>query len=366
VDFCWQAAGPLVTRTLADWGAEVIKIETAVRLDRVREYHHPPTGATVNTGRAGTVGASYRQKELPTNQKKERLLYAGENPPDGVVIYYWLKDKAEGDLMLMFTDESGQLIREFTSKKEEERKDDPRAAKQDEEGTEPHPTKEAGMNRFVWNLRYSDAIKIPGNKGRAGTEQLVAGPQVAPGAYNVELKVGDQTRSQSFNVLKDPRVSASDEDLIAQRDLLLQVRDKLSETHDTVLQIRHIREQANAWAKYVHDNVPNAEAIKAAAKKVSDDLCAIEDELIQIRSEDPRSFPTKLNTRLAALSSFADSADSHPPQQVYDVFNDLSQRIDEQIARYRQMVNEDIAAFNKLCRESGVEAILPKVKTDGK
>jgi crotonobetainyl-CoA:carnitine CoA-transferase CaiB-like acyl-CoA transferase len=50
VDFCWQAAGPLVTRTLADWGAEVIKIESAVRLDRVREYHHPPTGATVNTG----------------------------------------------------------------------------------------------------------------------------------------------------------------------------------------------------------------------------------------------------------------------------------------------------------------------------
>ncbi len=350
---------------IADGTAHLFKPRDTVRFKVYKGFGTKP-GAAVNYGRAGTVVYSYRQKELPTNQKKEQLLDAGENPPDGVVIYYWLKDKPEGDLTLTFSDESGQLIREFTSKKEEERKDDPRAEKNDEEDTDPHPTKEAGANRFVWNLRYADATKIPGNKGRAGTEQLVAGPQVAPGPYTVQLKVGDHTLTQSFAVLKDPRVSASDDDLIAQRDLLLQVRDKLSETHETILQIRHIRDQANAWAKYVDGNTQNSDAVKAAAKKLSDELCAIEDELIQIRSEDPRSFPSKLNSRLAALSSFADSADSRPPQQVHDVFNDLSQRIDEQLARYQQMVNEDIAAFNKLCRESGVEAILPKVKTDNK
>ncbi|MCA1553538.1 MAG: glycosyl hydrolase, partial [Chloroflexi bacterium] len=309
---------------------------------------------------------SYRQKELPTNQKKEKLLDAGENPPDGVVIYYWLKDKPEGEITLAFTDESGKVIREFTSKKEEEHKDDPRAEKNEEEDTEPHPTKEVGANRFVWNLRYADATKIPKNKGRAGTDALLAGPQVAPGTYKVQLKVGDQTLTQSFDVHKDPRVTASDADLIAQRDLLLQVRDKLSETHDTILQIRHIRDQANAWAKYVDGNTQNSDAVKAAAKKLSDELCTIEDELIQIRSEDPRSFPSKLNSRLAALSNFADAADSRPPQQVYDVFDDLSQRIDAQLARYQKTMNDDIAAFNQLCRESGVGAILAKVKTASK
>jgi hypothetical protein len=48
------------------------------------------------------------------------------------------------------------------------------------------------------------------------------------------------------------------------------------------------------------------------------------------------------------------------------VFEDLSKRIDAQMERYRQTLNQDIAAFNKLLRESGVDGILPKVKSDSK
>ena len=349
---------------IAKQSAHLFKPRQTVRFKTYKGYGmKPATGVAYRM--AGPVVYAYRQKELPSNEKKERLLDAGENPPDGVVVYYWLKEKPQGEITLTFSDSSGKVVHEFSSKKEPERVDDPRVEKKEEEDTEPHPTKEAGPSRFVWNLRYPEATKILGNKGRSGTDALLAGPQVSPGTYQVQLKVGDQTYSQSFELVKDPRVAATAEDLQMQFDLLKQVHSKLSETHDTILQIRHVREQANAWGKYVDGNA-NGEAIKQAAKKLSDELCAIEDELIQIRSEDPRSFPSRLNSRLAALASFADSADSRPPQQVYDVFEDLSKRIDAQMERYRQTLNQDIAAFNKLLRESGVDGILPKVKSDSK
>ena len=353
-----------LSEEIAKQPAHLFKPRQTVRFKTYKGYGmKPATGVAYRM--AGPVVYAYRQKELPSNEKKERLLDAGENPPDGVVVYYWLKEKPQGEITLTFSDSSGKVVHEFSSKKEPERVDDPRVEKKDEEDTEPHPTKEAGPNRFVWNLRYPEATKILGHKGRSGTDALLAGPQVAPGTYQVQLKVGDQTYSQSFELVKDPRVAATAEDLQMQFDLLKQVHGKLSETHDTILQIRHVREQANAWGKYVDGNA-NGEAIKQAAKKLSDELCAIEDELIQIRSEDPRSFPSRLNSRLAALASFADSADSRPPQQVYDVFEDLSKRIDAQMERYRQTLNQDIAAFNKLLRESGVDGILPKVKSDSK
>ena len=50
IDFCWMIAGPLTTRLLADLGAEVIKVESAARIDRIREVGvQPPDVHTIDT-----------------------------------------------------------------------------------------------------------------------------------------------------------------------------------------------------------------------------------------------------------------------------------------------------------------------------
>ena len=201
-------------------------------------------------------------------------------------------------------------------------------------------------------MRYPDATKIPGNKGRGGTEELVAGPVAAPGTYEVQLVVGGQTQSQKFDLVKDPRVSATAEDFAKQFDLAMQVNRKLSETHDAIIKIRKLRDQADAWAERASDK-----AIKDSASGLSKKLTAIEGELIQVKSEDPRSFPSKLNSRLAVVSQFVESADSAPPEQLYELVADLGTRIDVQLKKFDQLIATDVAAFNEQARGTRLDAI---------
>ncbi len=315
---------------------------------------------------AGPVVYTFKKVQTPTGDIKEKCLDAGENPPDGVIITYYLKEKPEGDITLTVLDAEGKTIKTFSSKEEEEKPSDrqEKLPKRKDEKKEPRLPKEAGTNRFVWNMRYPDATKLPDHRGRAGTEELVAGPVVVPGTYQVQLHVGDQTYTQSFEIVKDARITATQADLVRQFELLKQVRDRLSETHETILQVRHLRDQVDDWASRV-DGHPNDQAIKDAAKMLREVLTTIEEELVQVKSEDPRSFPSKLNTRLAALSAFADSADCAPPQQIVEVFDDLSARIERHLTRLQNVIEADVAAFNRLVRESGFGAVMLKRQSDG-
>src|SRR6185436_15979817 len=133
----------------------------------------------------------YRQIESPTGEKQERPLDAGENPPNGVTVHYWLKEAPGGDITLAFLDAGGRDIRSFTSRRRGAASQDATTdasvgagggeePRQEEDASvgasddEPRLTKSAGANRFVWNLRAPDAAKLPDNKGRGGTAEMLA------------------------------------------------------------------------------------------------------------------------------------------------------------------------------------------------
>jgi photosystem II stability/assembly factor-like uncharacterized protein len=285
----------------------------------------------------------------------------GENPPSGAVIYYYLKNKPAGDVTLEIEDSAGKLIRKFSSAAPQQ----PASTSVEEEEFTPRAqsrvTAEAGLNRFVWDLRYPDATRFPGMILWAGE---MRGPRAVPGTYQVRLTVDGKSMQQSFEVKKDPRVQASQEDLAKQFDLLIKIRDKLSQTNSAIIRIRDARKQIEEIANRVKDQ-PEAHNIADAAKSLAAKLTAVEEELYQTKnqsSQDPLNFPIKLNNKLAALAGVVALGDAAPTEQAYAVYRELTDKIDAQLTKLDQIMRDDLAAFNRLVREQNIPAVVVSAK----
>src|SRR6266702_3105658 len=326
-------------------------------------YSHPTVPGTFYR-MTGDRMITARRRQKSGGGMIDRNIDAGENPPDGVIIYYYLKQKPKGEVKLMFRTMQGEEIKSFTSEGnrnpslEVEGSVDPTDEEEEKEKKDPSVPKEAGTNRFIWNMRFPDPKKID---GYVASEAVMTDPAAAPGIYQVELKVGDQTLTEIFEVQKDPRVSATQKDLEAQFELHLRVRDKLSETHDAINMLRNIRQQAEEWARRSSERQDH-EAIAASVLSIKEKLAPIEDELTQSKAktrQDTMNWPVKLNGKLAWLAAVISSAQAAPTRQAYELYEDLSQRIDVQLQRLKEIIDTDVAAFNQLMSESGVPAIIP-------
>ena len=320
----------------------------------------------VNYRHNGAFVLAYRQEEKPTGEKVDKYLEAGQNPPDGVIIYYYLKEKPAEDVTLTFLDAQGTEIKTFSS---EEKKPEQASAtatgtaadkKKEDEKKEVRVSKEAGTNRFIWNTHYPDSAKTQGSAG----DDTLEGPSAPPGTYHVRLKIGNESSeavTASFQIAQDPRIEATQEDLQARFALLLAIRDKLSETHEAINTIRDIRRQTEEWeqrtkGQSIHESIANA------GKQLREKLTAIEEQLFQPKAKkqvDVMDYPIRLAAKMATLTEVVASADAPPTQQAHEVFADLSARIDTQLQQLRDLIKTDVASFNKLISDANLPAIIP-------
>ncbi|HET7674123.1 MAG TPA: glycosyl hydrolase [Gammaproteobacteria bacterium] len=288
-------------------------------------------------------------------------LAIGENPPNGVVVYYDLKKAAaKGETVkLTFATAAGKTIASFTNHTDAH-------GKPLHENKEFYPPKEprqpgvvpakAGMNRFVWDLRYPEATAVPGAVLWFGS---MRGPRVVPGTYQVTLTVGKASETRKFTILKDPRSSASQADLEAQLALLQQIHDKLDATDKSILQLRKVRDQINAYVEQVAKEPAGAD-VKKAAQPIVDRLDDIEAALIQTKahsSEDPLNYPIRLNNKLAALAVTVGAGSSRPTQQEHQVFAELSGQVDKQLQRLDTVLHEQLPKLNALIGNNKIPPI---------
>ncbi len=313
-------------------------------------------GATVpgrNYQTTGTIQATIRHNETPSGETQRKLLDAGQNPPDGVVVRYHLKDKPEGEVKLAFLDAQGNEIKTFSSLKPEV---DPA---ENGQKAEPLVPVEAGLNRFTWDMRYPDAFNFKGAIYRSGG---VTGPLAAPGTYTVRLSVGDRCWEQLFEIRKDPRVSASDADLHEQFQLLMEIRDKLTDTNRATVQLRELRSQIDPWEGRAKGR-EGTEALLSATQALKESLKGIEEELLQTSwksSRDALTAPSKLNAKLATLMGVVASADAAPTRQAREVFVHLAEQVDTQLNHLTDLIKEDVPGINKLIREADLPALIVK------
>jgi photosystem II stability/assembly factor-like uncharacterized protein len=299
----------------------------------------------------------------------------GKNPPNGVVVYYSLKAKPTSDLVLEFLDASGKSIRKFTATATKPTPSPAAGAGQAPAAAETAPpseeggfgggppparvTTDAGLNRFIWDMRYPDAVRFPGMILWAGETR---GPRIVPGSYQVKLTVDGATMTENFEVKPDPRLSATSADYAKQLELGLRIRDKLTETHNAVIQIRDVRKQVEDLLKRVKDQ-PNVKVINDAASALNKNLMEVEETLYQTKnqsSQDPLNYPIRLNNKLAALGGVVSRGDAAPTDQSYAVYDELVSQIDVQLQRLARVMSTDVPAFNQLVKEQNVPAVVVK------
>ena len=278
---------------------------------------------------------------------------------------------------LAFLDERGSLVREFRPKPAGYDK-----LSDEDKALDPGPWMplRAGVNRFVWDLRYPGAMRLRANKT---AEEADRGPLVLPGAYEVRLRYGCQesvvtpTREPSrheerkdfrfverqddaiFEVVNDPRSPATPDELHEQLDLLLAMRDKISDAYEGVRRIRDTSGEIERWCARLsgrggHDAAPRAgNALREA-------LSAVESALI-LPGEHTDTFGlhyrVRLNAALASVVSIVDSADARPTAQARMLAEEYMARIDIELDRLNALLDHDLATFNRLVSEADLPPI---------
>jgi hypothetical protein len=211
----------------------------------------------------------------------------------------------------------------------------------------------AGTRTATWNLRWPNAASFPGLIYWAGSN---TGPRADLGTYTVRLTVDGQALGQSFQILKDSRLThVTDADIHAEFLLDLAVRDRTTAANTGVTDIRACTAQVDDRLGRTTDP-----AVTRAGTTLDAALSTVENELYQTRlraEEDPLNFPIKLNDKIAALHGVIESADARPTQQTFDVFTLLSGQLQTQLDTLTHLVGTDVPTVNQLLQAAGLPPI---------
>jgi hypothetical protein len=275
----------------------------------------------------------------------------GKNPPPGAMIDYYLKEAPESPIQLDILDAASEVVRSYSSKKEESEEAGPTAGPR----PKPLPAK-AGANRFNWDLRHESVTRIPGLYIFGN----LSGRKVVPGTYQVRLTVGEQSLTQPVEVLKDPRIEATASDFQEQDELLIEIESELASIHKGVLELRTVRDQINDLLKRAKDH-ESIDSIRESGEALMEKLTEMEDALIQKRTVDGQTvinFPMRLNQHYIYLRSAVDGSEAGTTDGARRRLSDLSAQWAEHQATLARLLGEELDRFNALVRESGVPAVI--------
>jgi photosystem II stability/assembly factor-like uncharacterized protein len=287
---------------------------------------------------------SYRMPGGGGWRESDRKL-EGQNHPGGVITHFFVKsinDKSEVKLEFLETD--GDVIKTYSNKAKERNE---------------QLTVKSGGNRFVWDMRYVGYKTFPGMVFY-GSPNL--GPKAVPGKYKVRLTVNGQSQEQEFEILKDPRINTTQEELQAQFAFLTKVRDKVSEANQGILDIRKIKDDLNTLKNKI-GNEPQMKDLSDAVNKFEDELGVHENNIHQTKNrsvQDPLNYGIKMNNRLAHLMTEQGGGDFPPTAQGEEVRQQLTKMVDEELGKLNTTIDRNVERINTMAKEKGIELLSVK------
>ncbi|HEX2667185.1 MAG TPA: glycosyl hydrolase [Gammaproteobacteria bacterium] len=304
------------------------------QLQPLRELGEAPPQASLFLHTPGTAWLT------PGGQDPSALdFFMGENPVNGASVFYRLAKKPPkgAKLVLSFEQPDGTPIASFTAvakaakdKDKDKDKDEASPAADADQGAGiAAPGLDAGMNLFVWDLRYASI-----GKGR----DEMPGPQVVPGRYRVTLSLGSLHQSREFEVRADPRMTASASDWQARVDLERRIQLKGEALGQAALHIDALREALKKG------DVPDAAARLARLEAIAATLVTPDYEGYL----ESLAHPSALQSRLGSLMYSIESSYARPSPADEQVFEALSAEADGELAKLRAFDDikvKDVQAF---------------------
>jgi hypothetical protein len=278
----------------------------------------------------------------------------GQNPMNGVVFTYYLKEKADtAKLTMEILEMNGTLLRKNTNIK-------PENTKRGNVPPSPLLPAEAGMNRFGWDYRNEPLPDL--------TESFIYGDleghRVAPGHYKARLKFKNEISETEFDLIADPRLQVTAEDWKAQQQLLTQMEQAVKDMHNSITNMRKVKKQIEGYND-VLKNDPNAKDLINSGKEIIKKIDKWESNLIETRSknfQDVINFRNRLNSEFLQVRSAVDAHDPRITQGVKDRLQDVQGEWDKSRKEMNTLIQTDIKQYNQLFKEKNVPAVVTPEK----
>ena len=266
----------------------------------------------------------------------------GQNPPEGAIIDYWLRDTPRSPITLEIVDARGHVVRHFSSADT--------AARAIERGIDSldvpaywprHPrvvSTAPGMHRFTWDLHAADpdvlVHEYPISAVPGDTPREPRGATALPGRYTVRLTVDGTTYTQPLVVHMDPRVKASMADLQAQHDAATRLQADIERDFTAIAEARalsdaitHARAQGKPNAA-VKGGAPGA-TVKAAVDSLTAEVQAAAGQGPRARGRGASL--SSINGDLASLLTTVDGADARPTAATMAGIDRIEQELSKQL-----------------------------------
>jgi photosystem II stability/assembly factor-like uncharacterized protein len=302
--------------------------------------------------------STYTDTPLPPDEP------AGQNPPDGAILDYYLKQAASGPVTLEILDAQGKLVRRYSST------DQPSETKA-ELAKQLIPlywiqwpkilSAGAGMHRWVWDLHYpapeSTSHEYPISAVPHDTPRYPLGPRALPGKYTARLTANGQTLSQEFTVKMDPRVKTPLAGLEQEFQMQTRLATLMSESAKAVTEVRSVKEQLDKLTGKASGDL--SDELKAFLKKVNGVYSGPGNA-----AESESATPTlqRVNSGVNTLYSQVDRVDAAPTPAQANAAAQFERELPGLLKAWEEIETKDLPQLNQKLRSANLEEIRPELK----
>ncbi|HKY43593.1 MAG TPA: hypothetical protein VJM50_10895, partial [Pyrinomonadaceae bacterium] len=316
-------------------------------LNLIRQYK-PGTTTLYRPASAYLVNGS-SELDRTQDEFKGSNTYRGVNPATGVVLYYQLPELKKDDVITMeIKDSAGILVRSFSSKADDKF---PRS----ENGPPPDPllSKTKGLNRFVWDMRYSSMPGIPNVR----IEGNWTGHKAIPGKYALTLKIPGQTFSTEAEILANPLYPTTPALYTEYHQTMLGMETELTTMHRMVNSLYEKQKQLESLLESLPEKFS---ALKREGDALLKKMKAWDEDMVQRKSkayDDVENFPNKFTANYLFLINHTESDIPRVNQPSLDRLKELNGQWTTLKARGTELLERDIPAYNKRLWDAGLGAI---------